>query len=129
MELSRALTKVLPRQCGENTQGLLYIGKKGREMRGGGEEGTFRRDLLDQKSKSPLFPGPWWLQMISALLFGLGSVCVGGGGGLSDTIGWFDFNAERLTAEDNVRTVNTNPGHTIPEKASQRLLPLLGAHS
>ena len=66
--------------------------------------------------------------MISALLFGLGSVCWGGGG-LSDTIGWFDFNAERLTAEDNVRTVNTNPGNTIPEKASQRLLPLLSAHS
>ena len=29
----RALTKVLPRQCGGNTQCLLYIGRKGREMK------------------------------------------------------------------------------------------------
>ena len=29
----RALTKVLPRQSGGNTQGLLYIGKKGCEMK------------------------------------------------------------------------------------------------
>ena len=32
VEKSRALTKVLPRQCGGNTWGLLYIGKKGSEM-------------------------------------------------------------------------------------------------
>ena len=33
--------------------------------------GAFSRDLQDQKSKFPLFPGAWggqWLQMISALL-------------------------------------------------------------
>ena len=33
VEMSRALTKMLPRQCGGNTQGLLYIGKKGSEMK------------------------------------------------------------------------------------------------
>ena len=33
--------------------------------------GAFSRDLLDQKSKSPLFPGPGvsWLQMTGALKF------------------------------------------------------------
>ena len=62
---------------------MLYIGKKGREMKrlqAAGEKssgftneqspqgGDFSRDLLDQKSKSPLFPGPGgpWLQMTSA---------------------------------------------------------------
>ena len=69
MEMSGA---ILPLQCGENTQGLLYIGKKGREMKrlqAAGENssgftneqfprgGAFSRDLLDQKSKTPLFPG------------------------------------------------------------------------
>ena len=74
MEMSRDLTKVLPRQCGRNTRGLLYIGKKGCEMKrhqagGGGTAvvlpmssprrvAAFSRDLLDQKSKSLLFPGP-----------------------------------------------------------------------
>ena len=33
VEMSGALTKVLPRQCGGNIRGLLYIGKKGREMK------------------------------------------------------------------------------------------------
>ena len=33
VEMSRALTKVLPRLCGGNNWGLLYIGKKGHEMR------------------------------------------------------------------------------------------------
>ena len=33
VEMSMALTKVLPRQCGENTRGLLYIGKKGCDMK------------------------------------------------------------------------------------------------
>ena len=33
VEMSGALTKVLPQQCGENTRGLLYIGKKGCEMK------------------------------------------------------------------------------------------------
>ena len=69
---------------GGNTRGLLYIGKKGSEMKRyqfAGENsrffftneqspqgGAFIRDLLDLKSKSPLFPGPRgpWLQMASA---------------------------------------------------------------
>ena len=70
MEMSGALTKVLPRQCGGNTWGLLlYIGKKGSEIvkrkqavgftyEQSLQGGAFSRDLLDQKSKSPLFPGP-----------------------------------------------------------------------
>ena len=33
VEMSEALIKVLPRQCGGNAQGLLYIGKKGCEMK------------------------------------------------------------------------------------------------
>ena len=33
MEMSGALTKVLPWQCGGNTGGLLYIGKKDRKMK------------------------------------------------------------------------------------------------
>ena len=33
VEMSGALTKVLPRQCGGNTRGLLYIDKKGSEMK------------------------------------------------------------------------------------------------
>ena len=33
MEISRALTKVLSRYFGGNTWGLLYVGKKGREMK------------------------------------------------------------------------------------------------
>ena len=32
MEMSGALTNVLPWQCRGYTRGLLYIGKKGREM-------------------------------------------------------------------------------------------------
>ena len=71
MEMSGALTKVLPRQCGGHARGLLFIGKKGREMKrlqAVGENNSdftneqsrqgaaFSRDLLDQKSKSPLFP-------------------------------------------------------------------------
>ena len=82
MEISGALTKLLPRQCGGNTQSLLYIGKKGCEMEkkkqkqtnknsrlcvcvcvGGGSSGftnelcphggAFSGNLLDQKSKPP----------------------------------------------------------------------------
>ena len=70
MEVSGALTKVLPRQYRGNTQGLLYIDNKGSAGCGGGGGGkqqwfyqrvvlarwAFSRDLLDQKSKSPLFP-------------------------------------------------------------------------
>ena len=74
MEMSGALTKDLPRQCGGNTQGLLYIDKKGSEMKNSRLRGktvqissgftneqspqgrAFSGDLLDQKSKSPLFP-------------------------------------------------------------------------
>ena len=33
VEMSRTFTKVLPRHCGGNTQGLLYIGKKDHEMK------------------------------------------------------------------------------------------------
>ena len=33
VEMSGALTNVLPRQCGGNTRGLLYIDKKGSEMK------------------------------------------------------------------------------------------------
>ena len=33
VEMSAALTKVLPRQCRGNTRGLLYVGKKGCEMK------------------------------------------------------------------------------------------------
>ena len=33
VEMSGALTKVLPRQCGGNTRGLFYIDKKGSEMK------------------------------------------------------------------------------------------------
>ena len=33
VEMSRALTKVLTWQSGGNTWGLLYMGKKGREMK------------------------------------------------------------------------------------------------
>ena len=71
MEITGAFTKVLPRQCGENTQGLLYS-KKGSEMKkteAAGEkssvftnEQTRRVGLIavicwTKKSKSPLFPG------------------------------------------------------------------------
>ena len=85
VEMSGALTNVLPRQCGGNTRGLLCIDKKGSEMKNSRLRGktassgftneqspqgrTFSGNLLDQKSKSPLFPragGPW-LQMISTL--------------------------------------------------------------
>ena len=75
MEMSGTLTKDLPWHCGGNTRGLLYIGKKYREMKkimlAAGENssgftnkqssqgGAFSGDLLDQKSKSPLFPGLW----------------------------------------------------------------------
>ena len=70
MEVSGALTKVLPQQCGRNTPGLLYIDKNGRKMKilqAAGENSSgftnesslqgeaFRRDMLDQKS--PPFPG------------------------------------------------------------------------
>ena len=75
VEMSGALTKVLPRQCRGNTRGLLYIDKKGSEMKNSRLRGkkvqissgftnqqspqgrAFSGDLLDQKSKSPLFPG------------------------------------------------------------------------
>ena len=75
MEMSGALIKVLGQQCGGNTRGLLYIDKKGSEMKNSRLRGktvqissgftneqspqgqAFSRDLLDQKSKSPLFPG------------------------------------------------------------------------
>ena len=76
MEVSWALTKGFPWQCRRNIHTLLYIGKKGQEMdrRLQGENssgftkeqspqgGAFSGHLLDQKSKSPLFPGDW-LQM------------------------------------------------------------------
>ena len=75
MEMSGALTKVLSRQCGGNIRDLLYIDKKGSEMKNSRLRGkivqissgftneqspqlwAFSGDLLDQKSKSPLFPG------------------------------------------------------------------------
>ena len=78
MEMCGALTKVLPRQCGGNTRGLLYIDKKGSEMKNSRLRGktvhissgftneqspqgrAFSGDLLDQKSKSPLFPRAGW---------------------------------------------------------------------
>ena len=33
VEMSGSLTNVFPRQCGGNTQGLLYVDSKGREMK------------------------------------------------------------------------------------------------
>ena len=84
--MSRALTKVLPRQCRGNTRGLLYIGKKVREMKRYSsrlQEKTAvvlppassprRVGLLAgicwTKRQSPRYsPGGWgpWLQMTSA---------------------------------------------------------------
>ena len=69
--MSGALAKVLSRQCGGNTRGLLYIVKDGREMKNSRvrgkrsgltnklspQDGAFSGDWLDQKSKSPLFSG------------------------------------------------------------------------
>ena len=51
METSGALTKVLPKQSGENARGLLYIGKKDNEMKrlqGVGENSS------DLKTSCPL---------------------------------------------------------------------------
>ena len=70
VEMSGALAKVLPRQCGGNTRGLFYIVKEGREMKNrrlrgkssgvtneqSPQDRAFTGDLLDRKSKSPLFP-------------------------------------------------------------------------
>ena len=82
MEMSGALTKVLPRQCGGNTQGLLYIDKKGSEMKNSRLQGktavvlpSSRVGLLAgicwTKSQSPRYSpglgGGAWLQMTSAL--------------------------------------------------------------
>ena len=84
MEMSGALTKVLPRQCGGNTRGLLYIDKKGSEMKNSRLRGKTavvlptssprRVGLLARicwtKSQSPRYSpglgGPW-LQMTSAI--------------------------------------------------------------
>ena len=74
MKMSGAFTKVLPRQCEGNTPGLPYISKKGCEMKPyqaaavgenssdftnkqSPQDGALSGDLLDQKSKSPLFLG------------------------------------------------------------------------
>ena len=47
--------------CGKNSSGFTNMLSP--------QGGAFSGDLLDQKSKSPLFPGPGglWLQMTSAL--------------------------------------------------------------
>ena len=69
VEMSGALTKVLPRQCRGNTQGLFIYAKRAvnEKIAGCGENssvftneqspqsGAFSGDLLDQK----LFAGPW----------------------------------------------------------------------
>ena len=55
MEMSGALTKVLPRQCRGNTRGLLYIGKKGCDEKiagcggggGGGGGAVPSREILE----------------------------------------------------------------------------------
>ena len=90
MEMSGALTKVLPWQCGGNTRGLLYIDKKGSEMKnsrlrgktvqissGFTNESPRRVGLLAgicwTKSRSPRYSpglgggGGAWLQMTHAL--------------------------------------------------------------
>ena len=64
-EISKALTKVLPRQCGGKYRGFALCRQKGPC---GGKQLLFyqravlaglgfSRDLLDQKSKALLFPG------------------------------------------------------------------------
>ena len=89
MEMSGALTKVLPRQCGVNTRGMLYIGKKGSEMKrwqAVGENSSGFTKLLPTssprrvgllagicltKSQSPRYApglGGSWLQMTGALM-------------------------------------------------------------
>ena len=65
LEMSGGMTEIFPWQCGGNTGGLLYIGKKCSEMKrlqavgdtSSGftieqslQGGTFSGDLLDQKS-------------------------------------------------------------------------------
>ena len=84
MEMSGALTKVLPWQCGGNTRGLLYIDEKGSEMKNSRLRGKTavvlptssprRVGLLAgicwTKSQVPAIPRGWggaWLQMTSAL--------------------------------------------------------------
>ena len=77
MEMSVALTKVLPRQCWGNTRVCFIYAKRAVNEKTAGcggkqqspQGGAFSRDLLNQKSKSLLFPGPGgpWLQMTSAL--------------------------------------------------------------
>ena len=77
VKMSGALTKVLPWQCRGNTRGLLYRQRRvPSEMKryqavgensigftnkpspqGGTYSGDWLGDLLDQKSKSPVFPG------------------------------------------------------------------------
>ena len=73
MQMSGALTKVLPWQCGGNTGNFALYRQAAVENSSGftnehaPQGGAFSGDLLDQKSKSPLFPelgGPW-LQMTS----------------------------------------------------------------
>ena len=87
MKMSRALTKVLPRQCGVNTQGLLYIGKKGCEMirqqaaEGGGDSSALINEQSPQGicwTKSQILcyslglgGGKLWLQMSSSLVLKL----------------------------------------------------------
>ena len=48
VEVSGALTKVLPWQCRGNTQGLLYIGKKGHEMKAGENSSGFTNEQSPQ---------------------------------------------------------------------------------
>ena len=67
--MSGALTKILPRQCGGNTRGLLYIGKKGSEMKrqqaAGEKSGGFTNEQFPQgglagpKVKVPAIPRVW----------------------------------------------------------------------
>ena len=71
VKLGGALAKVLPRQCGGNTRGLLHIIKEGREMQNSRlrgknsgftneqspQDGAFSGDCWTRKSKSPLFFG------------------------------------------------------------------------
>ena len=71
MEMSGALTKVLPRQCGGNTRGLFDVGKNAAKIKDSRLRGKTavvlptssprRVRLLVRicwtKSQSPLFPG------------------------------------------------------------------------
>ena len=60
MEMSGALTKVLPLQCPENTQGLLYIDKKGHEMKRLQAAGETSSGFTNEQSLVGLLPGICW---------------------------------------------------------------------